>query len=245
MGSTDDILKIFRQIAYENRKVRLLNLYKGIPISYAASIVSIGEASVTVRTEKIQMVCMYLAKETHIQNVQFPHLVRASVVLVEAEKGNVMLSHFSYKPERFGELTQAQVQPGSPIQGIMLSQQDLQVSGELADISLDGVAVIVDEKSKAIPCQVGEDVRVQVRLPRTVLFDEEEPTQALELFGSIANIKSGLPDGKCRIGVELHRDSPARLDLARFISLRQTELLREIRSIYELVSLETSETSRG
>ncbi len=243
MGNADEILKIFRQIAYENRKVRLLNLYKGIPISYAASIVNIGEASVTVRTEKIQLVCMYLAKETHIQNVQFPHLVQASVVLVDAEKVNAMLSHFSYKPERFGELTQVNVQPASPIQGVMLSDQNVPVSGELADISLDGVAVIVEEKNISPACHAGEDVRLRVQFPQKVLFEEEDPTQTLELHGSIANIKSGLPDGKCRIGVELHRDSPARLDLARFISLRQTELLREIRSIYELVSLETGETS--
>ena len=52
----DEIIKIFREIAYEGRKVRLLNLYKGIPVSYAASITSIGEASVTVSTEKIQQI---------------------------------------------------------------------------------------------------------------------------------------------------------------------------------------------
>lgn len=241
MAQADEILKIFRQIAYEGRKVRLLNLYKGIPISYAASIVNIGEASVTVRTEKIQLVSMYLAKETFIQNVKFPHLVHAGVVLVDTDKVNAMLSHFSYNPERLGELTRVRVQPGEPITGAVLSEQAGPVSGEMVDISLDGVAVLVDEQNIAEACQPGEAVHVQLRLPG-IVGEKQREQSLLDLKGQIANVKTGLPEGKCRIGVQLEPNHPARLDLAHFISQRQAELLREIRSIYELVSLETKET---
>jgi hypothetical protein len=240
MAPTDDILKIFRQIAYEQRKIRLLNLYKGIPISYAASIVSIGEASVTIRTEKIQLVTMYLARETFIQNVKFPHLVRAGVILVDTDKVNAMLSHFLYNPERLGELTRARIHPGERVEGAVLSEQAGQVSGEMVDISLDGVAVLVQEKTVGDACMPGEAVGVQLQLPRRIASAERQP---LQLRGKIANVKKGLPDGKCRIGVELEPNHPARLELAQFISQRQAELLREIRSIYELVSLETKETS--
>lgn len=239
MAQSEEILKIFRKIAYDNRKVRLMNVYKGVPISYAASIVSIGEASVTMRTEKIQLVSMYLAKETFVQNVAFPHLVRAGVVLVDTDKVNAMLTRFSYNPERLGELSRVRIQPGDHIPGAVLSEQAGQVNGEMVDVSLDGVAVLVQEDQAGQACTPGENVQVQVHLPSGSTAAEEK---ALNLQGTIANVKKGLPDGKCRIGVELKPDHPARLDLAQFISQRQAELLREIRSIYELVSLETRET---
>ena len=243
MTNTADILKVFRQIASEGRKVRLLNLYKGIPISYAASILNIGEASVTVRTEKIQLVCMYRAKETFIQNVRFPHLVRAGVVLVDAEKINAMLTNFSYQPERIGDLTQVRIQPGQTIPSVVVSEQmESQISGELADVSLDGVAVMVHEPTFAPGCRLGDNVNIQVQLPRLLMHDQGGEDVALELHGVIANVKSGLPGGKCRIGIELsEEDTPARAALAHFVTQRQTELLREIRSIYELVNMETKE----
>jgi hypothetical protein len=242
MTQADEILTIFRQIASEGRRIRLLNLYKGIPISYAARIASIGDASVTVQTEKIQLVCMYREKETFIQHVKFPHLVRAGVVMVDTDKVHGLLSHFSYQPERIGELTRVRVQPARTISSVLVSEgtQKL-VSGELVDISLDGVAVKVDQRELSNACQPGETVQIQIHLPKSIPFQEGPDQIPLDLSGSIANIKTGLPDGKCRIGVQLHPESPARLDLAHFITQRQTELLREIRSIYELVSLVTKE----
>ena len=98
MATMEEILKIFRKIASEGRRIRLLNVYKGIPISYAARITNIGDASVSVHTEKIQLVCMYREKETFIQNVRFPHLVRAGVVMVDTDKVNAMVKPLVLNP---------------------------------------------------------------------------------------------------------------------------------------------------
>lgn len=234
----DEIIKIFREIAYEGRKVRLLNLYKGIPVSYAASITSIGEASITVSTEKIQLVAMYLTKETHIQNVKFPQLVRAGVVLVNPTKMDAMLSHFSYQPERLGQITRVRIQPGSPMPGKVTAGHMDHVDADLMDISLNGVGVLVDKSNIQGDCVPGIEIKIHVLLPDTVSLDEPPEPHVITLQGTVINVKTDLPEGKCYLGVEFQLNHPARLEVARFISQRQLELLREVHSIYELISLE-------
>jgi hypothetical protein len=259
MNSNDDILKIFREIARENRKIRLLNVYKGVPISYAARIISIGSASVTVQTEKHQVVSMYREKETYVQNVRFPRLLRASVVLVEPNKLEAMLSNFQYTDEDIGERTHVRLQPGGAIESLLMAEgEKIALQGQLADISYDGVAVIIDMRNLPLKaCQVGDPVRVQMKLPvptefstpETILtsaesFDEiaeeVEKTQPFQLKGMIANVKTDLPGNQCRIGIHLYADDPARDVIAEFIALRRAELLREMQAIYELLALETS-----
>ncbi len=242
----DEIIKIFREIAYEGRKVRLLNLYKGIPVSYAASITSIGEASVTVSTEKIQLVAMYMAKETHIQNIKFPYLVRAGVVLVNPNRMDAMLSHFTYQPERLGQITRVRIEPGYPMQGQVSTPQMGQVEADLTDISLNGLGILVDEAVVKSDADPGDEISVQVQLPGMAALDSEDEDQPagphpITLQGKIINVKTGLPNGKRHLGVELHPNHPARLEVARFISQRQLELLREVHSIYELIRHENED----
>jgi len=263
MNSNDDILKIFRKIARENRKIRLLNVYKGVPISYAARIASIGSASVTVQTEKHQVVSMYREKVTYVQNVRFPRLVRASVVLVEPNKLEAMLSNFHYTDEDIGERTHVRLQPGGAIESLLMADGDkIALQGQLADISYDGVAVVIDMRDLPMEaCQVGDPVKVQMKLPLPAEQSSTEPiftsaeafqeavedadkTLPLQLQGTVANVKTDLPDQQCRIGIHLYTDDPARDVIAEFISLRRAELVREMQAIYELLALETSSSEQ-
>jgi hypothetical protein len=283
MTHTDEILKIFRQLARDGRKVRLLNVYKGIPISYAASIKSIGEASVKIRTGKNQLVCLYREKETYIQNISFPHLIKAGVLLLDYEKVEAMLSRFEYAPAGIGDRIQVRVQPKEQIKSLLQAAGlPTGIRGELADISNDGAAIFIDEKLQSKKaCKVGDVIEIHLRLPkpgrpgplRTIFSapitsdspggkleqkvledlkdgieiataqakDDETEDLTLQLNGNIANIKTSLPGGKCRIGIQLI-PTTSRVAISRFLSERQAELIREIRALYELVSLDTSES---
>ncbi|MCJ7625800.1 MAG: hypothetical protein MUO76_20095 [Anaerolineaceae bacterium] len=258
-------------------------MYKGIPISYPASIKSIGKASVTVRTGKNQLVCLYREKETYIQNISFPHLIKASVLLLDYDKLETMLSRFEYAPAGIGDRTQVRVQPKEHIKSL-LQAAGLKsgIRGELADISKEGAAVFIDEQLQTKnACKIGDVIEIHLRLPKpgrpgplqTVfsppptrkslgekaeqkimedLIDgiETAPLQAqvdetqdhvLKLNGNIANIKTGMPDGRCRIGVQLI-PTTSRIVISRFLSERQAELIREIRALYDLVSLDINES---
>jgi hypothetical protein len=240
----DEIMKIFREIAYEGRKVRLLNLYKGIPVSYAAGITCIGEASISVSTEKIQLVSMYIAKETYIQSVKFPQLVRAEVMLVSPNKMDALLSHFSYHPANPGELTRVCIQPAEPLHSRVSTSRIGPLQAELTDISMNEIGVLVDEDSIKDDCQLGIELTLQLQLPgmgapeQPAECDDDDHPQAVALKGKITDIKIGLPEGKRRLGVELDPKHPARLDVARFISKRELELLREVHALYELMQHE-------
>lgn len=283
MTHDDEILKIFRQLARDGRKVRLLNMYKGIPISYAAAIKSIGEASVTVRTGRNQLVCLYREKETYIQNISFPHLIKADILLLDYEKVEAMLSRFKYAPAGIGDRTQVRVQPKEQIKSLLQAAGlPTGIRGELADISNDGAAVFIDEKQHTKKaCKVGDVIEIHLRLPkpgrpgplRTVFFapsvrkgleekseqkvledlkdgieiaaayakDDDTEDLALKLNGNIANIKTGLPGGRCRIGIQLV-PTTSRVAISRFLAERQAELIREFRALYELVSLDINES---
>ncbi len=281
MTHNDEILKIFHQLARDGKKVSLLNMYKGIPISSVAAIKRIGDASVTVRTEKNQLVCLYREKETYIHNNIFPHLIKASASLLDYEKLEANLSRFEYAPEGIGDRAQVRVQPKGQIKSLLQAAGlPTGIRGELADISNDGAAVFINEKHYTNKtCKAGDAIEIHLRLPKpgrpeplrttfsipsmrvgtgekpeqevledlkdgiviTQAKEDDKEYLALKLHGNIANIMTGLPGGRCRIGVHLI-PTTSRVAISRFLAERQAELIREFRALYELVSLDIDET---
>lgn len=284
MAELDEIMNHFNQIAAANQELRLVNEYKGIPVSYGARITEVGRSSIRVKTEKYQIVCLYRERFTFIQALPLPRNVSARVMLLDVGKMEALLSKFVYTNPGMGERRQVRVEPETTITGFVTSDNTpLPIQGELADLSQDGLGVYIRQSDYSPQYHVrGNPVRVYMQLPIShhsapkkidliplpnfdiparydtfspVSFENkgEEPgrpsleisssnieTHSHEIIahGTIVNIKSEISNRRHRLGILLQQRDPSRAIINRFISRRQLELTREIKTIYEMLSID-------
>lgn len=279
----DQILEIFRQIAGENKEIRLFNVYKGVPISYAASVMEVGPSSIRVKTGKHQIVCLYNEKETYIQSNEFTDIIKVRVVEMDLARLEAVLSEFRYIKSGVGARTQVRVQPKDPIEGgVKTRDMYAAVRGELADISQGGLAIYISKK-RFIPKIFSNGVRVNVTLRFPGEYEvkqyktedtstpEDDPMyrfsrQGLRLFHlpelakpassskqvipsshsvrfpelkiqcTIAYAIEERPYRRHRIGIQILPNDLSRSVIAQFISQRQSEIIREINAVFDLIS---------
>jgi len=162
-----EILMVFRQLADSYKDVRLLNVYKGVPISYEAKIIEVADKSALFRTEKYQIVCLNYEGRTYVQSLFLPKIVNAKVQDVDFLRNESVLGDFEYASGRIGARTQVRVIPEKTIEGLITMHESLQAfPGELADLSLDGMGffthldILLPENF-----QKGEKVHVELDLP--------------------------------------------------------------------------------
>ena len=59
----ESIMDLFKKMIASGGEANLFNVYKGVPLSFPAKIVSIGDDALNVLTDSYQTVCMYIEKK--------------------------------------------------------------------------------------------------------------------------------------------------------------------------------------
>lgn len=278
MRPDEEILSLFLQINREKKEIKLINVYKGFPISYPGKVIAVGKKAIKVKTEAFQTVCLYLDKETYVQSEIFPAVVKANVAELDFNKLDATLSSFKYMVGGVGNRTQVRVEPKEPMEGLIQSKErHTVVRGELADLSLDGLAVYLEPQlftprlyykgaeiiihmklpgvKKPPASKVFEETissrpeaqprfddlrRAPTRLPMTEyppIYTGESPRRGeFVLIGMIVNLRDESLYKRWRLGIRLNVEGLSRSLISEFILQRQTEILREIRNLYNTLS---------
>jgi hypothetical protein len=284
MTELEEIMGFLGQVAASGTELRLVNVYKGVPISFPAKILEVGRSSIRVKTEKYQLVCLYKERVTILSSSLLPRGISARVIMLDVGKLEVMLAKFSVANYGAGARNQVRVEPENPIEGIIRAEiTPLSISGELADISQDGLGVFISQNDFFPEIhRKGVGVRIYARLPvvshisgkkidlaplprfevaanfdgySVIQYDtkpeqREYPVaesgdlvsqmQEVVIHGSIVNIRTELQARRHRLGIHINDRDPAKAVITRFISRRQSELTREIKSMYELLQLDNN-----
>jgi len=167
MRPNSEIPSLFERIYQENLDLHLINVYKGFPISYAAQITAIDRKSIQVKSSPFQIVCIYQDKETYIRSSAFPYAVHAKMMKVDISQAQVILSRFEYISGNIGERKQVRVEPEVALEG-MIKPEDkhMNLIGELSDISLDGLAILLSPGLQATKIlREGTRVVIHIELP--------------------------------------------------------------------------------
>jgi|YelNatPaOPRAMG01_1025707.scaffolds.fasta_scaffold01777_22 hypothetical protein len=164
---SENIIELLRRVAVAESEIRLLNVYQGIPIAFPAAIVYVGANSIIVKTEKYQIVCLYQERQTFIQYPGFPSVIKAHVNGVDASNLQAELTEFSYVHDGIGERRQVRVWPKEVVTGqLRLSDRMETLTGELADISLEGMGIYLPNNEYTIHLfRQGRKVAILFRLP--------------------------------------------------------------------------------
>ena len=226
MFGPNDLWEILQKLERTGRPVRLLNNYKGIPIAYEATIVQETPDGFIAQVNKYQNVCMEIEKVTFIQSDQLPAVIRARILSVDIVQAIALLGEFSIAPDNIGGREAVRVQPKDPIQ-VVLSNPKRKLTGNLVDISVSGVGITIVTSFLYNPDLIKKaSVTLELKLPV-----EQGNLRVPGLLASVLSRRSG----NYRLGVVLNLDNPTRQIIARFVAMRQAEILREMRSYYDLL----------
>jgi hypothetical protein len=173
-----EILTVFRQLSDSYKDVRLLNVYKGVPISYEAKIIEVADQSALFRTEKYQIVCLDYEGKTHVQSLFLPKIVIAKVHDIDILRNESVLGDFEYTSGRIGARTQVRVMPEKTIEGLIRVVESPQsFPGELADISLDGLGFFTHVET-LLPENFQKSAKVTIELYLPGVRQKKSPQQS-------------------------------------------------------------------
>ena len=275
MAENIEIAALFKRAAKANQTIYLLNVYKGVPISYEATLVDVSWATVKVKTQKYQVVCLYRERETYVQSRLWTDTLHARVVDVDILKTEAVLTNFEYVKSRIGERTRVRVQPEEPMEGD-IQAKDLNQSFrcELADLSQDGVAIYIPSRLFSPLIYVkGTPVTLDLRFPGIYTITEYDPKEApsrrpqvtdrfsredlrmwtpqksasysdefserkvrlpeLKIKGTLVNVREEPAFRRYRLGIRINPDDFSRTVISQFIFQRQTDIIKELKAVYE------------
>ncbi|MEN4010653.1 MAG: PilZ domain-containing protein [Bellilinea sp.] len=162
-------LEWFRQLAARRIPVRLLNNYKGMPISNDAEIERIDEAGVVLSSHRYQIACLYLARQTYIQLEAFQISLYARVAGIQLSKQKALLADFEILRGRYCNRAQIRVEPEVAVLAEMRTRGGGdQVLASLVDLSTQGLGILL-ERGLYHPRDFspGEEIVLRFRLPVT------------------------------------------------------------------------------
>jgi hypothetical protein len=221
----DEILDWLQTFADNNRPVRLINAYRGIPVAYSARVISVGEGNAILGINEYQAVCLALEGKTHIQHPELPEILRARAVAVDVPLKEATLTEFVKSGSSLGNRLYTRVQPKEPIDAEIKIGRYL-LPCQLVDISLSGVGVITlgTYTYGKLGARKGTKVTLYFSLPPTHM--------PVQLMGQVTSIADTFNPDQHRLGCKTFPDSSADLLLLEYVALRRDELMRELSMVY-------------
>jgi hypothetical protein len=250
-----DLYLLLDQLAKNQSEIKLLNVYKGLPVSYDVQIKAVGDSEIQVHSNKYQLACLYHQRETYLQGDKLPFTLRSQVMSLHLGKENAVLANLEMAPNSIGNRTQIRVEPDEPLLGVIqFNGSASEFFVPLGDISGEGAGVYFEHYMfPARLCQPGNEISMTIWLPDTSAPKTRRlPTRPLiESRNAKPLSRPDLPkgqDGKIvitttgrimsvhpefqwkryRVGMKLFFKDLSRTVILHYISQRQSEIIRDL-----------------
>lgn len=200
-------------------KFRLSTYYKGLPISYPATIDDFGFGVLNLEVHQQQAVALDTTRRAFITCDQFDCSLLCDVVNVDVRRRSAALKNFSYvdvMAER-RESLRLQLEPRTSAE-VLGAWGGL--SGELSDISLGGCCIRTERHARL---QRGSEYKLRLKIPnllQNTLQNAEIPARLLEVTRDPENDICSFVF--CSDGSE-------ETVISRYTFQRQVEIVRELK----------------
>ncbi len=224
MSEQIEILTALRKIFIAKKDIKLINVYKGVPISFAGRVASVSNESVLLHINKYQTVCIKQVHYTYMRDALLAQVVRADITTLDFAKNLAVASFFSYAGTTIGDRTQIRVEPeeGLPV----VISNGIYSKAEVINLSIRGLGILIDQGSFTTRAfGVGQHVDLRLALP----IINQAP---INLSGVVKSVNPIEYSKKFRLGIQTFPDAPVELILSKYVTQRQAEILREIKSLY-------------
>jgi hypothetical protein len=229
MTSGYSIAAALKAIQDKDQPVDLLNVFKGVPITIRASIQSTTQDDVVLDARSPESICLALNPSTMIRHAALPNLVKARILEFNAPSGRVRLGSLQFTRAKFVERSQIRVEPRNVVPA-ELEVDNHKIVGTLADISLIGVGLYISSLEYEFALKRSESVWLNLRLPTGVIRAEGR----LRGMGKSVDF--------CRLAINFCSDTPENAIVQHYVADRQSEILLELRHLYEETALSKEST---
>lgn len=203
----------------DGSKVALTNYYKGLPITYPATVLGVEHGNLDLDISHQQAVAIADDHYTLIRSKLLPHPVVAHVQYVNVKKHAVSLNKLCYVDVLAEKRAAVRLDLEPPVKAtIQVDGQD--ICGELVDISTQGIAIDVE---MYVDLESGAEMTVKFMLPDPVLMKHtlvKVPAVLVTVAGNSSPYRC-----KFRISPEKHQEQL----ISRYSFQRQVEIIRVLK----------------
>ncbi len=224
MDDDEAIKHLLRNIYVNKAEIKLLNIYKGLCINTAATIVKNTDNTIHIQFQQLQGMVMKYEKETVLQSSSFSKDIKATVKYVNLEKKLAILEGFSFlngnaNARRYSRVTCSSRTP------IVISHFGSTLSGVILDISVTSIAVKA-KYAKAVDNLKADTVTLSFVLP-SKSSDDGYVKVSIEAKVSFVFCD----EGTCKIICELIKDNYSESTLMEYVYDRQKDIITEVKKI--------------
>ena len=222
---TNTIMEAFHHMKEENESVIFLNLYKGVPISSEAVVIDIEGDNVTFKIDQLQEIAMKLDGQAFIvKNNYFSKHLKADIVYTNFQANTIVLTNFMYllnMPALQREFIR--VHPDIIAKVFLHQFGNLQTSGRLYDLSMNGLGVVSGENNGM---HVGAKVLIEFELNSASVVTGGD--RKIEVQGEVINIIEY--QDSYRYCMRIFPDREMSDKILHYITLREHEILEDLNS---------------
>lgn len=254
-----ELIKILRQIAQKQSEIRMLNIYKGLPISYETMIESVSDTEIKVQTNRQHIACLYYQGQSFFQVNELPFVIRSQVMSLNLAKENAVFSDFELVKNNIGSRTQIRVEPDEPlVVSMQFNGSASDILAPLADISAGGASIYFETYMfPARLAQPGNGLTMNISLPDTAAsrmkktalrpqVDTRKIGSPLKPFGEgqdgkititargvVVAVQPEFHLKRYRVSAKLFYKDLSRSVILQYISQRQSEIIQDLRVLSE------------
>ena len=216
-----EIVDGFHDVVKRGARVglRLVNYYKGLPISYPATLVEMSGGVLELDVHPQQAVALEATRCTFIKCSHFDRPLLAEVQNVDVRRMMASLHKFRFVEIMAEQRVSLRLELESPSDADILIEGS-PVEGKVMDISLGGFSI---RPSRRCPLNEGTEVMLRVMVPDLVQNKET----SLEIKARIVENVTEESGDICRFSIL--SDAQAEGVISRFIFQRQVDLIRELK----------------
>ncbi|WP_224961703.1 PilZ domain-containing protein [Geomonas subterranea] len=201
--------------------VKLLNYYKGLPISYPATLVEVSGEILELDVHPQQAVALGISGRTCIKCGTFAHTLLAEVKDADVRRMMASLHNFSYVDLMVEQRASLRLELEPPADA-EITIAGRKVAAKALDVSLGGFSALSSERSLL---EKGDEVLLKVMIPN-LLHNTVTP---LELPATVVELAEADGGELCRFSIG--SDPQIEGVLSRFIFQRQVDLIRELKEM--------------
>lgn len=221
-----EILDVFERIKKGELKndTYLLNYYKGVPVSYEASIVDIdrGKETVFFNVHRNQLVVMGMEKRTLIRSSHFRRDLVADINYVRHKKREVALMNFIYVDILSGKRNFVRVEVDETVE-MKVSFDNRVAIGRCIDLSLKSIAAFIDGGGDLLTA-APDLVRISANLTAGSFVPQQ-----VEVDAKVYKISE--ENGRWKVIFELFPNKKTELLISQYLVQKQIELVRELKEL--------------
>jgi hypothetical protein len=212
-----EILDIFK--ANQNKSLKLINYYKGLPLSYAATIASTDHGAVDFEVTPEQAYAIESGRYVFIRSPLFKYDLFARAQYVNVKKRAASFVKFCYVEIMAERRNFIRMVP-EPSPTVVIGSPQGEIEGEVLDVSITGVSILIHH---SCPLEPGCEVPISFTLKS---IDTGLPIQ-INLAAKLICISGDALPRNYKFAIS--SDRLLERQLSQYMIQRQIEIIKEIK----------------